>query len=121
MNALKLHSFKALLYYRKQLTTVVILINATTLTHKSTLSTNTFGNKHFGQKYLEQNILEYLRDYNGVFSEKFQRTVQNYKMRFWPNFPFFWEFQTFKKTKNGFYSSIDACDVSATADIICRR
>ena len=31
--------------------TVVILINATTLMHKSTLSTNNFGNKHFGQKY----------------------------------------------------------------------
>ena len=31
--------------------TVVILINATFLLHKSTLSTNNFGNKHFGQKY----------------------------------------------------------------------
>ena len=31
--------------------TVVILINATFLMHKSTLSTNTFGNKYFGQKY----------------------------------------------------------------------
>ena len=36
--------------------TVVILINATTLMHKSTLSTNDFGNNdfgnnHFGQKY----------------------------------------------------------------------
>ena len=31
--------------------TVVILINATTLMHKSTLSTNDFENNHFGQKY----------------------------------------------------------------------
>ena len=29
--------------------TVVILINATTLMHKSSLSTNDFGNNHFGQ------------------------------------------------------------------------
>ena len=31
--------------------TVVILINATFLMHKSSLGTNDFGNKHFGQKY----------------------------------------------------------------------
>ena len=31
--------------------TVVILINATFLMHKSTLSTNDFGINHFGQKY----------------------------------------------------------------------
>ena len=31
--------------------TVVILINATTLMHKSTLSTNNFGINHFGQKF----------------------------------------------------------------------
>ena len=31
--------------------TVVILINSTFLMHKSTLSTNDFGNNHFGQKY----------------------------------------------------------------------
>ena len=31
--------------------TVVILINATFLMHKSTLSTNDFGNNLFGQKY----------------------------------------------------------------------
>ena len=30
---------------------VVILINATFLMHKSTLSTKDFGNNHFGQKY----------------------------------------------------------------------
>ena len=31
--------------------TVVILINSTFLMHKSTLGTNDFGNNHFGQKY----------------------------------------------------------------------
>ena len=31
--------------------TVVIIINATFLKHKSTLSTNDFGNNPFGQKY----------------------------------------------------------------------
>ena len=31
--------------------TVVILINATTLMHNSTLSTNDFRNNRFGQKY----------------------------------------------------------------------
>ena len=31
--------------------TVVILINASFSMHKSTLSTNDFGNNHFGQKY----------------------------------------------------------------------
>ena len=41
--------------------TVVILINATTLMHKSTLSTNNFGNNHFGQKYQKQNILRIFR------------------------------------------------------------
>ena len=30
---------------------VVILTNATALMHKSTLSTNNFGNNQFGQKY----------------------------------------------------------------------
>ena len=39
------------------LCTVMILINATTLMHKSTLITNNFGNNHFGQKYQKQNIL----------------------------------------------------------------
>ena len=33
--------------------TVVILNNATTLMHKVNLSTNNFGNNHFGQKYQE--------------------------------------------------------------------
>ena len=41
--------------------TVVILINATTLLHKSTLNTNNFGSNHFGQKYPKQNILRIFR------------------------------------------------------------
>ena len=41
--------------------TVVILINATTLMHNSNLSTNNFGNNHFGQKYQKQNILRIFR------------------------------------------------------------
>ena len=42
--------------------TVVILINATTLLHRSTLiRTNNFGSNHFGQKYKKQNILTIFR------------------------------------------------------------
>ena len=41
--------------------TVLILINATTLMFKSTLSTNNFGNYHFGPKYQKQNILRIFR------------------------------------------------------------
>ena len=36
--------------------TVVILINSTFLMHKSTLSTNDFGNNHFGQKYSRDSV-----------------------------------------------------------------
>ena len=41
--------------------TVLILTNATTLMHKSTLSTNNFTNNHFGQKYENQIILRIFR------------------------------------------------------------
>ena len=41
--------------------TSVILINATTLMHKSALSTNNFGNNHFAQKHQKQNILRIFR------------------------------------------------------------
>ena len=41
--------------------TEVILIDATTLMHKSTLSTNNFGINHFGQKYQKQNIFRIFR------------------------------------------------------------
>ena len=45
---------------------VMILNNATTLMHKSTLSTNIFGNDHFGQKYQKQKKIKFLGDYKGV-------------------------------------------------------
>ena len=50
-------------HYYKTLdkSTVVILINATTLLHKSILSTNNFGNNLFGQKYEKQNIPRFFR------------------------------------------------------------
>ena len=41
--------------------TVVILINATILMHKSSFSTNNFGNNHFGKKYQKQNVLRIFR------------------------------------------------------------
>ena len=41
--------------------TVMILINAITSMPKSTLSTNNFGNNHFGEKYQKQNILGIFR------------------------------------------------------------
>ena len=47
-------------FYQKW-SAVVILINATTLMHQSTLSTSNFGNNHFGQKYQKQNILKIFR------------------------------------------------------------
>ena len=40
---------------------LVILINATTLMHKSILNTNNFGNNHFEQKYQKQNNLGIFR------------------------------------------------------------
>ena len=52
-------------------TTVVILIKATTLTHKSNLSSNNFGNNHFGQKYQKQNILKIFRRLYGCLFEKY--------------------------------------------------
>ena len=59
--------------------TVVILINATTLMHKSTFNTNNFGNNHFGQEYQEQNILRIFKfsgHYNGVCLKNFQGIEQ---------------------------------------------
>ena len=40
---------------------VIILIDETTLMNKSNLSTNNFGNNHFGQKYQKQNIFRIFR------------------------------------------------------------
>ena len=56
--------------------------NATTLMHKSALSTNNFGNNHLGQKYQKQNILEFLGDYNGVCLKNFQRIEQKLENAF---------------------------------------
>ena len=67
------------------LNTVVILINATTLTHWSTLSTNNFGNNYFGQKYQKQNILR-IGDYNGVCLKNFQQIEQKLENAFLAKF-----------------------------------
>ena len=53
--------------------------------------------------------------------KNFQRIEQKLENAFLSKFPIFWEFRYFKKFKIEFFSSIDAPDVSATADIICRR
>ena len=52
--------------------TVVILIIATTLMHKSILSTNNFVNNHFRQSTRNKIFLQFSGDYNGVF-EKFPK------------------------------------------------
>ena len=49
-NAIHFKSDRQPYNFAEHYSTVVILINATTLMHKSTLSTNNFGNNHFGQK-----------------------------------------------------------------------
>ena len=48
---------------------LVILINATSLKHKSTLSTNNFGINHFGQKYQKENILRIFRRFLWILFE----------------------------------------------------
>ena len=62
------------------------IINATTLMHKSTLSTNNFGKNHFGQKYQKQNVLRIFRDYNGVCLKNFQRIEQKLENAFLAKF-----------------------------------
>ena len=66
--------------------TVVILINATALMHKAILSTNNFGNNHFGQKYQKKILLEFLADYNDVCWKKFQRIELKLKNAFLAKF-----------------------------------
>ena len=56
--------------------TVVILINATTLMHKSSFSTNNFGNNHFGKSTRNKIFLEFLADCNGVCLKEFRRIEQ---------------------------------------------
>ena len=96
--------------------------NATTLMHKSTLSTNNSGNNHFGQKYQKQKILRIFRRTHWCLFEKFPtKRAKKRKSVFGQIFQYFESFVTLKKFLWSFISSIDASDVSATAGIICRR
>ena len=75
--------------------TVVILINATTLMHKSTLSTNNSGNNHFGQKYQKQNILRIFRKLQWCLFQKFPTNrLKTRKSVFGQIFHFFENFVT---------------------------
>ena len=100
--------------------TEVILIIATTLMHQSTLSTNNFGNNHIGQKY-QNFFLEFSGDYNGLFGKFPTNRAKTRICVFGQSFHSFDNFVTLKNKIWNFISSIDASDVSATADIICRR
>ena len=75
--------FRQILYLK---CTVVILINSTTLMHKSTLSTNNFGNNHFGQKCQKQNILRIFRRLLWFCLKNFQRIEQKLENTFLANF-----------------------------------
>ena len=67
-------------------------------------------------------FLEILEDYNGVCLKKIQRIEQKLENAFLTKFPIFFEnFATLKNYSWNFISSIDASDVSATADIIYQR
>ena len=100
----------------------MILINPTTLMHKSTLSTNNFGNNRFGQKDQKQNILRTFRNYNGICLKNFQRIEQKQEDAFLAKFSILLRISQLWKINNwNFTSSIDASDVYVTADIICRR
>ena len=50
--------------------------------HKSTLSSNNFGNNHFGQKYQKHYILKKLEDYSGICLKTFQRIEQKLENEF---------------------------------------
>ena len=69
----------------------MILINATTLMHESTLSTNNFGNNHFGQKSRNKIFLEFSGDYNGVCLKNFQRIEQKLENAFLAKFSILFE------------------------------
>ena len=63
----------------------MILINATILMHRSTLSMDNFGNNlfgHFESFWNKQNILEFLGDYKGVRLKNFQRIEQKLEKNF---------------------------------------
>ena len=53
--------------------------------HKSTLSTNKFGNIHFGQKYQKKIFFEF-SDYNGVCLKIFERINQKLENEFLAKF-----------------------------------
>ena len=76
--------------------TVMILIDATTLLHKSTLSTNNFENNHFGQKYQKQNILRSFRFYWCLFDKFPTDRAKTKKCVFGQIFHFFETFVTLK-------------------------
>ena len=76
----------------------MILINATTLMHKSTLNTNNFRNNDFGQKYQKQNIRRIFRKLQWCMFEKFPSNIEkSRKCIFVQIFHFFWQFRNFKK------------------------
>ena len=77
---------------------IMILNNATTLMHKSTLSTNIFGNDHFGQKYQKQKKLKILGYYKGVWLKNFQRIEQKLENAFFGQI--FHSFENFVTLKN---------------------
>ena len=57
-----------------------------------TLSTNNFGNNHFGKSSENKIFLDILEDYNSVCSKNFQQMQQKLENAFWPNFQFFENF-----------------------------
>ena len=70
IDRVKFKAVKVELLTKAVCTTVVILINATTLMHKSNLSKNNFGNNHFGPKYQKQKILRIFRRLHWCLFEK---------------------------------------------------
>ena len=70
--------------------TVLILFIATTLMQKSTLSTNNFGNIHFGLKNQKQNPFRiFIVDYISVCLQIFQQIERKQEKAFWSNVLFF--------------------------------
>ena len=98
----------------------MILIIATTLRHKSLYARKTsviiILDKSSRNKIFQEN----LKDYSGDCLKNFHRIEQKLETAFSPNFPFFENFSILNYFWN-LISSIDAIDVSVTADTICRR
>ena len=88
--------------------------------HKSTLSTNDFGNIYFGQKNQKQNSLRISRRLKWCLLEKFPTDrAKTRKCVFGQFFHSFENFVTIKKQLWNFNSSIDVSDVSETTDFSC--